>query len=152
MKTRRWKRALSVVLSGALLMTSLSAAMTAFAAEDPTDTDPEYQAGITNMVQFVKDNPDFVSNVLEQPGMPDKLGTSVYDNADGDFLTFYNSMVSTALKYAELSGITPGSNNMKQCLPPVIEDVKAQIEDETTKAVLEDRYQDTGIHLPSFDH
>ncbi|MFR8010314.1 MAG: hypothetical protein ACLU8W_00935 [Clostridia bacterium] len=34
MKTKKWKRALSVVLAGTMAVTALSAGMTAFAAED----------------------------------------------------------------------------------------------------------------------
>ncbi|MFR8012395.1 MAG: hypothetical protein ACLU8W_11710 [Clostridia bacterium] len=53
MKTRRWKRTLSVVLAGAMVITSLSAALTAWAADDDV-VEPERDPAVVAVEEQIK--------------------------------------------------------------------------------------------------
>ena len=131
MKTRRWKRALSVVLSGALLMTSLSAAMTAFAAEDVTQ-DPEYQSYVTTAAEAAKDP------VFDYVRTSGSSTASFYDNQEGDLKAFAEANVSAMkLLYAQDSEAYGSYTNARN---KFFEDVKAAMGDaltETKKAVFD---------------
>ena len=92
MKTRRWKRALSVVLSGALLMTSLSAAMTAFAAEDVTQ-DSEYQSLIAAAAEKTK-----TAAFDEATVGASSYSFYLYDNQAGDLKAYMDAALEAARK------------------------------------------------------
>lgn len=85
MKTKKWKRSLSVVLAGAMVMTSLSTAMTAFAAE--TEDTPEYTAAINAAVEAAKSDAfDYVT------------GTSVYDDKWGHLLAYAENYIKATVE------------------------------------------------------
>lgn len=120
MKTQKWKRALSTILAGTMVLTSLSAAMTAFAAEDVTG-DAEYQSLVSKVVEQVK-----------KPAFDEASAFSsyIYDNAAGDMQAWLDANLAAARKLKALDGEKFGS--YKDASAQVAKDVKAVMGEELT--------------------
>lgn len=123
MKTQKWKRALSTILAGTMVLTSLSAAMTAFASEGDTS---EYDSYVAAAAEAAKDP---VFDVVKIAGS--STGT-FYDNQEGDMKTFAEANVS-AMKL--LNAQDPEAyGDYRKAREKVFEDVKAAMGDAVTEA------------------
>lgn len=122
MKTQKWKRALSTILAGTMVLTSLSAAMTAFAAEDVTG-DAEYQSLVSKVVEQVQ-KPAFDEAAM--------FSSTVYDNAAGDMQAWLDANLAAAKKLKALDSEAYGT--YKNASAQVAEDVKAALGESLTDA------------------
>lgn len=125
MKTQKWKRALSTILAGTMVLTSLSAAMTAFAAEGDIQDD-EYQSYVAAATEVAK-NPLFDTVVASGSSFG-----GFYDNSEGVLADFVEANVAGMKELKALDSEAYGSysNANKKFL----DDVKSALGEECTDA------------------